>query len=210
MARPWIFGVDFDNTLVVYDELFRTIAAERGLISAGAGGGKRQIRDAIRMLPGGEIQWQKLQAVAYGPRIGEARLAEGAGTFLGLCRRAGVKVYVISHKTERAGYDETGTNLRNAAMRLMEVHQLFGAEGFGLEEDAIYFGATRREKIGYIRSLGCTHFIDDLEETFLEDSFPAGVQKILYAPKPPADAPSGVIVAVSWKHICDYLFDEFS
>jgi hypothetical protein len=205
MGTRRVIGVDFDNTLVIYDELFQAIALERGLISDGQGWNKREIRDFARRLPEGEILWQKLQAVAYGPRIGEARLAEGALEFLALCRRAETEVYVISHKTERAGYDETGTNLRQAALQWMTKQHLLGTAG--LDREAVHFAATRQEKIDFIRTLGCTHFIDDLEETFLEPRFPGDVEKILYAPRPPAHAPRGVKVARSWIEIGEYLFD---
>jgi hypothetical protein len=199
-----IVGVDFDNTLVVYDDLLRAMALERGLIAAGAARSKREIRDAVRRLPDGETHWQRLQAAAYGPRIGEARLAEGVAAFLDRCARASVRVCVVSHKTELAGYDETGTNLRQAAVAWMQARGLFALGA--LDPEAVFFGATRAEKIAQIRSLGCTHFVDDLEETFLEDGFPAAVEKILYAPYPPAQVPPGVRVAQSWREIGGYLF----
>jgi hypothetical protein len=205
-GRHLVIGIDFDNTLVVYDELFRRMAEERGLISAADGRSKKEVRDLVRLLPEGEIQWQRLQAAAYGPRIAEAPLAEGAAEFLRRGRQANAKIYVISHKTERAGYDETNTNLRQAATEWMRDKGLFQTGGDGLTADAVRFGATRQEKIDFIRSLGCTHFIDDLEETYQEASFPAGVEKILYAPHPPETVPPGVRVAVSWKDIGEHLF----
>ncbi len=202
--RDLVIGVDFDNTLIVYGELFRRIAAEKGFIGEAVGSSKKDVRDAVRRLPVGEVHWQKLQAAAYGPRIAEARLAEGVPEFLELCWRASAKVYVVSHKTELARYDETHTNLRQAAIAWMRAAGLFRPNGWG--PDAVCFGATRQEKIDYIRKLGCTHFIDDLEELFLEESFPARVQKILYAPHPPQWTQPGIQVATSWKQICECLF----
>ena len=190
-----VIGIDFDNTLVNYDVLFHRIALERGLISAGPAQSKREIRDAIRRLPEGDILWQKLQAVAYGPRIGEAIPSEGFADFLRACRHAAATVYVVSHKTERAGFDESGINLRQAALQWMADNSLLG--GAGLDRDAVHFSPTRAEKIDLIRRLGCTHFIDDLVETFLEPGFPGGVVKILYAPLP-SDVPAEVKVARSW------------
>ena len=177
-----IVGVDLDNTLIIYDDLLAALAAERGLVPLGTIGGKRQIRDAVRQLPDGEIHWQKLQAAAYGPRIGEARVAEGFCEFLATAKAAGAKVFAISHKTELAGYDETSTNLRHAVLGWMAANGLYRTDGSTSSLDAVYFGATRQEKIDHIRAVGCTHFIDDLEETFLEASFPPGVERILYAP----------------------------
>jgi hypothetical protein len=202
-----VIGVDFDNTLIIYDDLLRKLAGDRNLLGPGPLQGKRQIRDALRAQPGGEIEWQKLQADAYGPRIGEAHLAMGAARFLELARSAGITVYTISHKTEWASQDRTGTNLRRAALDWMEANGLFAA-GAGLSPAKVFFGATRAEKIAHIRELHCTHFIDDLEETFAETTFPADVARILHAPHPPAIAPPGVMVAESWKQLCEYFFAD--
>lgn len=205
-ARKYVIGVDFDNTLVSYDALLQSLARERGWLPEGTYPSKKEIRDFLRRLPEGEEQWQRLQAVAYGPRIAEARPAEGAEAFFQCCKRRGAKVYIVSHKTELAGYDETGTNLRTAALAWMTAHRFFAPDGLGLSPDAVCFGATRREKIARIEMLGCTHFIDDLEETFLEDCFPAEVEKILYAPRRLCHAPPGVKLAESWEEIAAYVF----
>ncbi len=89
----------------------------------------------------------------------------------------------------------------------MEANGLF-ADSVGLSPAKVFFGATRAEKIAYIRELHCTHFIDDLEETFAESSFPADVARILYAPHPISSSPPGVMVAQSWKQINEYFFDD--
>jgi len=205
-ACRYVIGVDFDNTLVSYDALLQSLARQRGWLPDGTNPSKKEIRDFIRRLPEGEQQWQRLQAVAYGPRIAEAQLADGVEEFFECCKRRPAKVYIVSHKTEFANYDESGTNLRTAALAWMADHRFFAPDGFGLTPEAVYFGATRQEKLAHIEALGCTHFIDDLEETFLEDRFPRGVEKILYAPQRPGDAPPGVRMAESWGQIVAYVF----
>ncbi len=201
-----IVGVDFDNTIVSYDDAAHAVAAQFGLIHEGVKKSKRHVRDAIRQLPEGEIAWQKLQAVLYGPMMGEACLMEGALTFLKLCQQYGTRVYIVSHKTEYAGYDQTRTNLRRVAMTWMRENQFFDVKGLGLSEGDVYFEWTRQAKIERIRDLGCTHFIDDLEETFLEDSFPEKVEKILYAPQTLQPPAPGIQVFTTWKEISDYFF----
>lgn len=201
-----IIGVDFDNTLVNYDELLHAVAIERGLIRKNVRKNKKTIRDVIRQLPDGEIDWQRLQAILYGPRMKEATLAEGATAFFKLCKMHQAPVYIISHKTEYAAYDETGTNLRTAAMDWMREHDFFKAQGLGLSPRDVYFASTRQEKIDQIRQRRCTHFIDDLEETFLEDSFPDNVERILYSPHPPRSSLSNARVFAAWKDISDDVF----
>jgi len=55
--------------------------------------------------------------------------------------------------------------------------------------------------------LNCTHFIDDLEETFLDDSFPRDVKKMLFTAHLPARAVPGVKVVSDWAQIQNYVFD---
>jgi len=201
-----ICGVDFDNTIVTYDELLARIARERGLLHSDIPATKRSIRDRIRCLPNGEIEWQKCQALLYGSRICEAKLNEGVSQFFQLCRVNGISVYIVSHKTEYSGYDTTGTNLRDAAVGWMAAHKFFDSDGLGLTRDAVFFAGTRQEKISCLAALGCTDFIDDLEETFLEEAFPAGVTRILYEPLRESVPPPGVKLIKSWQEISDYFF----
>ena len=206
----YIIGVDFDNTIVSYDDLMHRVAVQRGLIHPDVRKSKKHIRDSIRQLPDGEIEWQRLQAIVYGPRTGEARLIEGVQTFFNLCKQHKVAVYIISHKTEYANFDETRTNLRLAALAWMRQNSFFETDGLGLSQENVYFESTRREKIERIKHLGCTHFIDDLEETFLEDSFPANVEKILYAPHMQHSFLPGVRVVTTWEEVSDYFFNARS
>jgi len=201
-----ICGIDFDNTIVTYDELLCAIARERGLVDNGPVQTKRNIRDRIRQLPNGEIEWQKCQAVLYGQRIGEAHVIEGVVPFIQLCRERGIPVHIVSHKTEFSGYDTTRTNLRDAAMNWMAARRFFDAGGVGLARENVYFAATRAEKIERIRKLGCTHFIDDLEETFLEPAFPAATARILFEPGRESPAPQGVALMRTWQEIREYVF----
>jgi hypothetical protein len=201
-----LVGVDFDNTVVSYDDVFHEIAVREGLLPSSVGKSKREIREQLRRLPDGESQWQQLQAKVYGPHMSRATLIDGVPSFLESCKRRGCAVYIVSHKTEFAKYDETETNLRTTAMIWMKDNGFFQPNGLGLSPDNVFFEDTRRDKLERIRKLGCTHFVDDLEETFLERSFPAGVQKILYSPQFSASAVNGVTVANTWNDVCDRIF----
>lgn len=199
-------GVDLDNTIVSYDEVIAQAAGEMGLIGPEVLRSKKAIRDAIRKLNDGEILWQKLQAEIYGPRIAQARLIEGVADFFKECRKRRVGVYIISHKTEFANYDTTGTNLRTSAMNWLSQHGFFSPDDLGLNRDRVFWGSTRREKIQHIRSLQCSCFIDDLEETYMEEYFPANVTKILYDPRGLYRSRTGITIFSSWKNITSFLF----
>ena len=203
-------GIDFDNTIVSYDELMRRVAVDRGLIDEAEGRTKRDVRDRIRQLPDGDIEWQKLQALVYGPMMRDAQPITGVEEFIRRCRHAGIPVFIVSHKTEYAGYDETRTNLRTAALEWMTMHHFFEADGLDLARDNVYFESTRTDKIDRIRRIGCSHFIDDLEEVFLEPSFPTDVQKILYAPQATSVSANGARLISSWQALSDDFFDSRS
>lgn len=204
-----VVGLDFDNTIVSYDEVIFQTAVERGLIEASADVNKRSVRDRIRQLPDGEVEWQKVQALIYGPLMSRAQLIEGVSDFVRACREQHVPVYIVSHKTEFAGYDSTKTNLRAAALAWMVGKRFFEPEGLGLRVENVFFESTREAKIARINAIGCSHFVDDLEEVFLEPSFPASVEKLLYAPDP--SVPVGPLrieatVMRSWQAIRDHVF----
>lgn len=194
-------GLDFDNTLVSYDALLARLAEE----FHGLGGlpGKKAIRDAVRLTAEGDLAWQRLQGLIYGPRMAEAALVDGAAAFLDLCRRRGVRVFVVSHKTEFAGFDPTRTPLRDAARAWMRAQGLF--ERFGLAEADVFFESTRADKVARIRELGVPVFVDDLEEVFLEPGFPAGVRRLLFHPEGAAP-PGPFTVCRSFAEVADAIF----
>lgn len=177
-----IIGIDFDNTIASYDEPMHRSAVGRGLIAADLPQNKKRIRDAIRALDDGESKWRALQVYSYGPGMPEARAMDGVKDFIGACKERGIPVRIVSHKTEFANFGDSGVNLREAALRWLEAQGFVDSARNGVGRGQIFFEGTREEKIERIRALGVTHFIDDLEETFLEESFPAGVEQILFAP----------------------------
>jgi hypothetical protein len=203
-------GIDFDNTIVSYDDLVYRIALERGLIGRQTARTKRAVRDSVRQLPDGELEWTKLQGLVYGPLMAEARLIDGAPEFIRRCGDTGIAVYIISHKTEYSTYDDTRTNLRVAALEWMVAHRFFERDGLGLSRGAVYFESTRAGKIARIERVGCSHFIDDLEEVFREPSFPRGVQKILYMPHADRGVSNDATVMPTWQAVRDYFFDHRS
>src|ERR1700687_4381644 len=98
-------GIDFDNTIISYDDVFRSVAKRCGLIDPEFSGSKQAERDAIRVLPDGELAWQRLQGHVYGRGIDKAVMFEGVDGFLRRCRAAGHGVFVVSHKTQYGHYD---------------------------------------------------------------------------------------------------------
>ena len=180
MSAPALrIGLDFDNTIIRYDEVFVQAAVERHLLPAGFQGNKQTVRDAIRLRPRGELDWQRLQGHVYGKAIGGATAFDGLDSFLRRAREARASVLVISHKTEFGHYDPDRVNLRTAAITWMEARGFFSADGFALARADIHFATTRAEKLERIRALRCDVFVDDLEEVLTDSDFPEGITRIL-------------------------------
>lgn len=197
-----MIGIDFDSTIIRYDRLIYEIARERGLIPENTALEKTAIRDAIRLLPDGDIEWQKVQAVIYGRRISEASMAEGFEEFVHRCRAKGLPLNVVSHKTQYAGFDETRTDLHESARNWMQMRGFFERGGLGFARDEVYFEPTRLEKIERIKKLKCSFFIDDLIEVFEEPSFPKNITKLLYCPNnEKLTVAPDVIVCRSWSEV---------
>jgi len=200
-----IIGIDFDNTVASYDEPMHRLAVEWGLISAQLPRNKKVIRDTIRALPDGESKWRGLQTYSYGPGMRDARPMKGVKEFLADCRTRRIPVWIVSHKTEFANFGDPTVNLRAAALDWMEREGLLDSDAFGIGRERIFFEDTREEKIARIKSLGITHFIDDLEETFCEAAFPGDVVKILFAPHEPGLNSNGWTSFATWPQIQRHL-----
>ena len=206
-ASKCVIGVDLDNTLVCYDELFHSAGHEETLIDLTTPKSKERIRDAIRLLPEGERKWTRLQAIVYGPRMSGATAFPGSADFLRNCARHGIPTVVVSHKTAFASLDGKPVDLRRAALDWMQAQNLF-EPGAGLSPERVFFESTREEKVERIRLLGCTHFIDDLAEVFAEPGFPREVAKLLFAPHGAGEIGAGVEIFRSWNELNEFFFDD--
>lgn len=174
-------GVDFDNTLVRYDELFARVCRERGLIADDVPPNKTAIRDYLREV-GREDDWTEVQGIVYGPRITEAAAFEGALEFLRKAGEEGREVFIISHKT-RHPYRGEKHDLHEAALTWLRSNGVFNDEGGGVEPSRALFHERKEEKLARIAEVGCEWFIDDLPEILGHELFPETARRILFDPR---------------------------
>lgn len=176
-------GIDFDNTIICYDDVFINLAKFLLLVPPDYQGSKRELRDRIQLFPNGDLIWQRLQGKTYGALIGQATLFAGFKEFIETCNQLeDIEVFIVSHKTELGHFDENHINLRVAAREWLRDHGFFNKGSFHVSEDNIYFETTREEKIKRIETLQCTHFIDDLIEVLESPSFPKNTMRIFFQP----------------------------
>src|SRR5690349_13934962 len=93
-----LIGVDLDNTIACYDQIFPVIAVERGLVPKDCAASKGAVRDYLRQI-GQEDRWTELQGYVYGPGMRQATPFAGALEFFRRCREKQIEVHVISHRT---------------------------------------------------------------------------------------------------------------
>jgi hypothetical protein len=185
-------GVDFDNTIVCYDEVFHRLALAEGLIPSSVPCDKRSVRDFLRAA-GREDRWTAMQAVVYGERMPEARPFPGVLDFFAACAERALQLSVISHRTRQPIVGEP-CDLHAAAFRWLEANGLVNL----VSRAAIHFTETRAEKVARVRATGCTHFIDDLPEFLAEPLLPPALHRILFDPARALRVKSDLTVVSSW------------
>ena len=173
-----LVGLDFDNTLVRYDRLFHQLAVEKGLIQKSIPVDKTAIRDYLRD-KGQDEEFTLLQGEVYGLRILEAEPAEGMLEALAQLHKRGIPMVLVSHKT-RHPYKGPAYDLHQAAWKWLEKFGFFTREKLGWARSEVYFEESKEAKISRIKSLGCTHYIDDLPEIL--EMLPNSIDRILYDP----------------------------
>ncbi len=197
-------GIDFDNTIVCHDDMFHLVARERGWIPAELPASKESVRNHLRAI-GQERLWTELQGVIYGSRLHDAAPFPGAKEFFERCRRDGVQVCVISHRT-RAPILGAPFDLHQAARDWLRERGFLSPAPPGIDPADVYLEVTKEDKLDRIARLGCSWFVDDLPEFLDEPRFPAGVRRVLFDPH--ARHAANPARVGSWNEIERLIFDE--
>ena len=172
-------GIDFDNTLITYDALFKKAALENDLIPINFPECKNSIRNYLRERDQEKL-FTILQGEVYGSRIFEAFPSKGMYQSLKEAQNNGIELFIISHKT-KTPYQGPKYNLHDAASNWLEKNLFFENSEVNIPRKNVFFEVTKEKKIKRIESLGCSHFIDDLPEIL--DMVNSKIKKILYDPK---------------------------
>ncbi|MCH7868280.1 MAG: haloacid dehalogenase-like hydrolase [Myxococcales bacterium] len=202
-GRRIVLGIDFDNTLARYDELFHSLAIERGLIHPGTPATKLAVRSALRE-QGRDREWTELQGLAYGERLLHAPPFEFAIEALRALHQRGCELRIVSHKTR---FPARGPrfDLRQSALDWLRIHRIMDLEATGIGRAQVFFENSQRDKRARIQSLGCTHFIDDLREFLLHPEFPTGVQRFLFDPNSLDKLHESIPVITHWDQVRECL-----
>ena len=176
-----IIGLDFDNCIISYDDIFSAAASELDLIPDDVlvKKSKLDVRDYLRAA-GKENSWTELQGFVYGVSIVSAPAYPGAVKTICDFVKHGHDVHIISHKT-KTPFLGPAYDLHEAAMNWIQSNLRDNSIPI-LEKDRIHFHPELVDKINCIAAIGCNAFIDDLPEVLDHDNFPESTQKFLFSP----------------------------
>ena len=172
-------GLDFDNTLIDYDEVFFKLALEKNLIPPTINKDKKSVR---KFFIDNNIEdlFIKLQGEVYGLKVLEAKQSHGMFEALRSLKNDNFELIIVSHKTKYP-YSGEKYDLHKAASNWLEVNKFFDEDGLAMKRENVYFELTKEDKISRIEQLDISFYVDDLP-SILQMIKPS-IKRILYSPK---------------------------
>ena len=167
-------GLDFDNTIVLYDEIFYHYALKKKYIDPNIPKTKKAVRYAL-IKKNQEHIFTEIQGIVYGKLIKNAPLQSGFINSLTLLSKMDCKISIVSHKTKYPIIGEK-FNLHESALNWLKNNQVINNKDFILKEENIFFEETEIQKINRIKEIKCTHYVDDLKKILLK--LPKNISKI--------------------------------
>lgn len=202
-------GLDFDNTIVCYEQVIAQMAEKLFDLPKEVPQTKVGLRDHLQATGRGN-EWTAFQGELYGPGMQYAMPFEGAIAAMQSLAEDGHELLIISHRSRRpyAGkHHDLHAAARNWVADRLQAKGLFGDAG---DEDCVYFLETLDQKIEMITHLGCNVFLDDLPEVLTAPSFPATTLGILFDPAAASEAvkESGTFRITCWAELSGLLLSR--
>jgi hypothetical protein len=204
MRKKIRIGIDFDNTIVNYDNLFKKAALHTKWSDKDSlGETKATIKSTLFSVDGNDLRWQELQAILYGILIKEARPFSGVvETLKYFSLDKNIELFIVSHKTKYSSFSKDITFIDKAVLWLAE-----NKISEFVSEKNTYFAPDRDEKIKIIASLNLNYFIDDLIEVLEDKNFP-DIKRILFTNENVVPVNSGIVILNSWEKIKEKIYED--
>tara|TARA_B100000886_G_scaffold339314_1_gene304417 strand:+ start:5062 stop:5670 length:609 start_codon:yes stop_codon:yes gene_type:complete len=190
-------GLDFDNTLIDYDEVFFKLALEKNLIPRTLNKDKKSVRKFF-IDNNIEDEFIKLQGEVYGLKVLEAKQSFGMFEALRSLKNDNFELVIVSHKTKYP-YSGEKYDLHKAASNWLEVNKFFDEDGLAMKRENVYFELTKEDKISRIEKLNISLYIDDLQ-SILQMIKPS-IKRILYSPKFKERIDEDFYLLKNWKNL---------
>jgi len=202
-----IVGLDFDNTIVCYDQAIVKLSQSITDLPSSISRNKLGLRDHLRAT-GREGEWTAFQGTLYGPGMELAEPFEGALETMLQMSADGHRLVIISHRS-RYPYAGPLYDLHTAARTWVAQRlQSLGLFSSTLDhENAVNFLETREEKIAMIGKLACDVFLDDLPEVLNDEHFPSRTMPVLFDPTREHVAKANTYLLNDWQHLPKILAD---
>lgn len=186
-------GIDFDNTIICYDKVFKKLSSEQKLFPRNLKKKQKIKQYIIKMYS--EKFWTFLQSLIYGEEIESAEpFPSVKKTLLNLKKKH--DLYLVSHKS-KFPYLGKRINLIEKSIIWLKKNKFIGCKNYIFMSKNIFFEKSIKSKVDRITKIKCDIFIDDLK--ILLDFLPLKVFKIHF----------GTNLQNKKKHIRK-LYDSFS
>jgi len=168
-------GLDFDNTIVSYEKVYRRLVEKHGAEIVPGQSAKNILRDHFHRKGEADV-FTRIQGEVYGPGLADAEAYPGFSSCLEQLTADGWKVVVVSHRTKHplAG---PAHDLHQAARQFLEASGWLGKK---IRE--AHFEETKEAKLARIGHCGCSFFVDDLPEILAHPAFPTDCRPLLFDP----------------------------
>ena len=202
-----IVGLDFDNTIVCYDQAILKLSQSIPDLPSSVSRSKLGLRDHLRST-GRETVWTAFQGTLYGPGMEHAEPFEGALETMLQMVADGHRLVIISHRS-RHPYAGPPHDLHAAARTWVALRlQSLGLFSSTLDNlNAVNFLETREEKLAMIGKLACDVFVDDLPEVLNDEHFPPQTIPLLFDPTREHVAKANTYLLNDWQHLPKILAD---
>ncbi len=179
-------GLDFDNTIVCYDEAVNIISNKLHKLPVEVERSKKGIRDYLRGV-GRELDWTEFQGELYGPGMVYARPYKGAIETMEALGLQGHDLRIVSHRS-RNPYAGVQYDLHAAAKdwieKVLQKRGLFLPTEISRDNGRIInFMESRKAKLERIAEVRCDIFVDDLPEVLDAPEFPKNTSRVLFCPE---------------------------
>jgi hypothetical protein len=181
-------GLDFDNTIVCYNEAIVILAEKLFELPPDLLRTKLSVRNFLRAT-GREPEWSAFQGELYGPGMDHAQPFEGAIATMQDLVAMGHDLVIISHRSRRPYAGEPHDlhlAARNWVTNRLQCEGLFERMG---EKSAVHFLETLEQKVAMVAELNCAVFLDDLPEVLAARGFPIDTYPILFTPSREGELP---------------------
>ena len=194
-------GIDFDNTIVCYDETVQRASLILKGVPIGATNSKDGLKEFL-IQEGREEDWTEFQGYLYGPGLSFARPFTGFLQTLQELKREGCEVFVVSHKT-RTPYAGAMYDLHAYANKWIKDN--ISSRSLGIDDSNTYLELTKEAKVERIKTLELDCFIDDLVPIVRMIKEKTDTRPILFDPNGIHDDAEGVVKMASWLDLCSLL-----